>query len=412
MPSEHTLTMYAKVLLQKGLNLQQHQILVINAPVEAHDFVTKVTKEAYEMGAGQVVTNWRSDDLTRLRYEYESLDKFETMPDWSRDFSLHYYRQGAAFLSLISANPNLMKGIDTAKIFAWQKARNAALKEYVDGMMASKTTWLIAAVPSITWGKFLFPEQNDYGAYNLLWEKILYTSRCTGENPLADWDAHLAELKKRREWMTNHHFVSLHYTNSRGTDLTVVLPQTHIWQGGMEETSGTTPILFNANIPTEEIYSAPQADNVNGIVYNTKPLVYNGNIIDDFSLTFKDGKVVEVHAKVGEDVLQKLVAIDEGACRLGEVALIPYHSPISLSNILFYETLFDENASCHLALGAAYPTCLEHGGDLTREEATKAGINDSMIHVDFMVGSADLSIVGTKADGTTVPVFINGDWAE
>lgn len=410
MPSEKSLHMYAKVLLQKGINIQKDQILVVSAPVDANYFVTILTEEAYLEGAGQVVINWRCDETTRLRYEHESLDKFESVPDWSRDFSLHYYRQGAAFLSLISANPYLMQGIDTAKIFAWQKARNAALKEYVDGMMASKTTWLVAAVPSVTWGKLLFPDQMNSTAYNLLWDRILTASRCTGENPLADWDAHLATLKDRREWMTNHHFTSLHYTNSLGTDLTIGLPQTHIWQGGAEETA--SHILFNANIPTEEVYSAPQADNVNGVVYNTRPLVYNGNIIDGFHLVFKDGKVVEAHAETGNEVLQKLIAIDDGACRLGEVALIPYESPISLSNVLFYETLFDENASCHLALGAAYPTCLENGGDLSRDEATAAGINDSMIHVDFMVGSKDLNIVGTQADGTQVPVFTNGNWAE
>lgn len=410
MPSEHSVDIYAKVLIQKGLNLQQDQILVVNAPVDANYFVEMVTREAYAAGAAQVVVNWRSDEITRLRYEHESLDKFETMPDWSRDFSLHYYRQGAAFLSLISANPYLMQGIDTAKIFAWQKARNKALKEYVDGMMASKTTWLVAAVPSITWGKLLFPDQMNSTAYNLLWQQILAASRCTGADPLADWDAHLANLKTRREWLTKHHFTSLHYTNSLGTDLTVGLPKTHIWQGGMEETA--SHILFNANIPTEEVYSAPQADRVDGIVYNTRPLVYNGNIIDGFHLVFKDGKVVEAKAETGNDVLQKLITIDDGACRLGEVALIPYESPISLSGTLFYETLFDENASCHLALGAAYPTCLAGGGDLSRDEATAAGINDSMIHVDFMVGSKDLHIVGTQADGTQVPVFIDGNWAE
>lgn len=410
MPSEQALRMYAQVLLQKGIHIQKDQILVVSTPVEAHDFASVLAKEAYLLGASQVVLNWRSDAATRLRYEYESLDKFQTVPDWSRDFSLHYYHQNAAFLSLISADPYLMQGIDTAKIFAWQKARNAALKEYIDGMMASKTTWLVAAVPTLKWARILYPEQDDTAAVESLWQQILTSSRCAGADPLADWDVHLANLVKRREWLTSQHFTSLHYTNSLGTDLTVGLPQHHIWQGGAEETA--THITFNANIPTEEVYSAPQADGVNGIVFNTKPLVYNGNLIDGFSLTFKDGKVIEAHAETGEAVLQKLLAIDDGACRLGEVALIPYHSPISLSNILFYETLFDENASCHLALGASYPTCLKNGGSLTREELDAAGLNDSMIHVDFMIGSPDLSITGTKADGTTVPVFLHGNWAE
>lgn len=410
MPTNEQLAVYANILLTKGLNLQKGQILVVNAPVESSAFVTILTKEAYICGASQVVCNWRCDDTARLRYEYESQEQFESFPEWRREFSLSYYRQNAAFLSLISANPYLMSGIDTKKIFAWQKAQNEALKEYIDGMMASKTTWLVAAVHSKVWASILYPQLEDDAAYNALWNQILQSSRADGADPLADWDAHLANLAARRQWMTEQHFAALHYTNSLGTDLTIRLPENHIWQGGAE--TSASGISFNANIPTEEIYTAPRADGVDGVVYSTKPLVYNGNVIDTFHLVFKDGKVVEAHAETGDDVLQKLVAIDEGAGRLGEVALIPYHSPISLSNILFYETLFDENASCHLALGASYPTCLAGGAEMTKEETEQAGLNDSMIHVDFMVGSPDLSITGIKADGSKVPIFLNGDWAE
>lgn len=410
MPSTDILTSYARILLTKGINIQKGQILVINSPVESSDFVSLLTREAYKHGASQVVLNWRCDDTARLRYEYEALEQFKTMPDWRRDFSLYYYHKGAAFLSLISANPYLMNGIDTNKIFTWQKAQNAALKEYIDGMMASKTSWLVAAVPSHVWAHILYPDKLEDEAYEALWQEILHASRTDGENAAADWDAHLANLAHRRDWMTAQHFDYLHYTNSLGTDLKIGLPQHHIWQGGTEETGNH--ILFNANIPTEEIYSAPQSNDVNGIVYNTKPLVYNGTIIDDFRLTFTDGKITDLQAKTGEDVLKKLVKIDEGASRLGEVALIPYHSPISLSNILYYETLFDENASCHLALGAAYPTCLANGSNMTEEDVKKAGINNSMIHVDFMIGSKDLCITGIKKDGATLPVFIDGDWAD
>ena len=410
LPTNEQLAVYANILLTKGLNLQKGQILVVNAPVESSAFVTILTKEAYICGASQVVCNWRCDDTARLRYEYEGQEQFESFPEWRREFSLSYYRQNAAFLSLISANPYLMSGIDTKKIFAWQKAQNEALKEYIDGMMASKTTWLVAAVPSKVWASILYPQLEDDAAYNALWNQILQSSRADGADPLADWDAHLANLAARRQWMTEQHFSALRYTNSLGTDLTIRLPEKHIWQGGAE--TSASGISFNANIPTEEIYTAPCADGVDGVVYSTKPLVYNGNVIDTFHLVFKDGKVVEAHAETGDDVLQKLVAIDEGAGRLGEVALIPYHSPISLSNILFYETLFDENASCHLALGASYPTCLAGGAEMTKEETEQAGLNDSMIHVDFMVGSPDLSITGIKADGSKVPIFLNGDWAE
>lgn len=410
MPSSEQLATYAKILITKGLNLQKGQILVVNAPVESSSFVTILAKEAYLCGAAQVVLNWRCDDTTRLRYEHESQEQFESFPEWRREFSLSYYRQNAAFLSLISANPYLMTGIDTKKIFAWQKAQNEALKDYIDGMMASKTTWLVAAVPSHTWAALLYPDLPAEKAVEALWNQILQSSRADGADPLADWDAHLSNLAQRRQWMTDQHFAKLHYQNALGTNLTISLPEGHIWQGGAEKAG--TGVLFNANIPTEEIYTAPCADGVNGIVYSTKPLVYNGNVIDKFHLVFENGAVVSASAEIGNDVLQKLITIDEGAACLGEVALIPYNSPISLSQILFYETLFDENASCHLALGASYPTCLAGGTDMTKEEIKQAGLNDSMIHVDFMVGSPDLSIVGIKADGTTVPVFTKGNWAE
>lgn len=403
------LPLYARVLLEKGINLQKDQILVINTPVESHSFASLLAEEAYKAGAAQVVFNWYCNETTRLRYQYETQDKFETVPQWRSEFNLYYYRKGAAFLSLISADPYTMEGIDRKKIFAWQKAFHQAVKEYSDGMMASRTNWLVAAVPGTVWAKLLYPELPEQEGMDKLWLQILDVSRCLGDDPLADWDKHLAELKQRREWLTAQQFTALEYTSPKGTKLTVGLPEHHIWQGGAEST--TRGFLFNANIPTEEVYSAPQADRVDGVVWSTKPLVYNGNLIENFRFTFQDGKVVDVQAEKGEDILKDLIQMDEGACRLGEVALVPYHSPISLTNRIFYETLFDENAACHLALGDSYPTCLENGPELTEEELKKAGLNDSMIHVDFMVGSPDLTITGIRKDGTRVPVFVDGDWA-
>ncbi len=403
------LPLYARVLLKKGINLQKGQILVINAPVEASPFASLLAEEAYRGGAAQVVFNWYCNATTRLRYQYETQDKFETVPQWRSEFNLYYYRKGAAFLSLISADPYSMQDIDRKKIFAWQKAFHQAVKEYSDGMMASRTNWLVAAVPSPVWAKLLYPELPEQEGLDKLWLQILDVSRCLGTNPLADWDQHLENLKQRRQWLTSQQFTALEYTSPKGTKLTVGLPEHHLWQGGAEST--TRGFLFNANIPTEEVYSAPQADRVDGVVRSTKPLVYNGNLIEDFQLTFKSGRVIAVQAAKGEAVLKDLIQMDEGACRLGEVALVPYHSPISLTSQIFYETLFDENAACHLALGDSYPTCLENGPELSDEELKKAGLNDSMIHVDFMVGSPDLNITGIKKDGTRVPVFINGDWA-
>lgn len=403
------LPLYARVLLQKGINLQKDQILVINAPVEAHSFASLLAEEAYKVGAAQVVFNWYCNATTRLRYQYETQDKFETVPGWRSEFNLYYYRKGAAFLSLISADPCSMQGIDRKKIFAWQKAFHQAVKEYSDGMMASRTNWLVAAVPSTVWAKLLYPQLPEKEGLDKLWLQILDVSRCLGNDPLADWDKHLETLKQRREWLTAQQFTALEYASGKGTKLTVGLPDHHIWQGGTEST--TRGFLFNANIPTEEVYSAPQADRVDGVVWSTKPLVYNGNLIEDFQFTFKNGKVVDVQAAKGQEILEDLIKMDEGACRLGEVALVPYHSPISLTNQIFYETLFDENAACHLALGDSYPTCLEKSPERSEEELKKAGLNDSMIHVDFMVGGPDLTITGIRKDGTRVPVFVDGDWA-
>lgn len=404
------LPLYARVLLEKGICLQPGQILVINAPVEASRFAVLLTEEAYKAGAGQVVFNWYCNAAARLRYQYETQDKFETVPAWRSEFNLYYYRKGAAFLSLISADPYAMQGIDRKKIMAWQKAFHRAVKEYSDGMMASRTNWLVTAVPSAVWARLLYPDLPEQEGQDRLWIQLLDAARCLGEDPLRDWDRHLAELKKRREWLTARQFTALEYKNSLGTRLTVGLPEHHIWQGGAEST--TRGFLFNANIPTEEVYSAPQADRVDGVVCSTRPLVYNGNLIENFRLTFKDGKVVEASAEKGEDVLKDLLKMDAGACRLGEVALIPYHSPISRMDRIFYETLLDENASCHLALGEAYPTCVENGADLSEKELAEAGLNASMVHVDFMVGSPDLDITGIRKDGTKVPVFAGGDWAE
>ncbi len=401
---------YAQVLLRKGLNIQEKQILVIHAPVEASAFVTELAGAAYDAGASQVVLNWRSDDLTRLRYIKEGLHTFQTLPDWRRDFSLYYYRQGAAFLSLVSANPRLLNGVDTNKIVAFQKASHEALKEYSDGMMASKVTWLVAAVPSLVWAKLLFPDDTEADAFHKLETAILKAARADGPHPLHDWDIHLENLKKRRTWLTAQAFTALHYTNRAGTDLTVGLPKGHIWQGGTEESAAGIP--FNANIPTEEVYSAPQYDRVDGVVCSTRPLIYRGNLIDSFRLTFKKGKVISSHAEKGDDLLTALLDTDEGARRLGEVALIPCESPVSLSNTLYYETLLDENASCHLALGKAYPTCLAGGTAMTDAELKAAGLNDSIVHADFMIGSEDLTVTGIKEDGTKVPVFINGSWAD
>ncbi len=407
--NQHTLTYYAETLLKKGLNLQKEQTLVISAPVESYEFVRLVASTAYTLGANDVVINWRDDVLTREKYLHAPLSVFSDFPNWKKEFFTEYSQKNTAFLSLIAADPYLLKGVDPEKIFTNQKVSNQALKPYYEVIMSSQRTWLVAAVASPTWAKLLFPEMEPQAAYEKLWDMITTISRADASDYAEKWEHHTKQLAAHREKMTQWQFKELHFTASNGTDLHVGLPKHHIWQGGSEKSGNG--IVFNANIPTEEIYTAPHKTKVNGIVYSSKPLIYNGNLIDGMRFVFKEGKVVEASAEVGEDILNAMLALDENGKFLGEVALVPYNSPISQSGILFYETLFDENAACHLALGKAYPTCIEQGSEMDEEALQNAGINDALIHVDFMIGTSDLSITGICEDGTQIPVFVQGNFA-
>lgn len=402
-------TYYAGALLKKGLHLQKGQTLVINSPVESYAFTRVLMKLAYTMGAEEVVINWRDDELTREKYLHSPLSIFETFPQWRKAFYTEYSEKNTAFLSLISADPYLLKGVEQKKIVTNQKISNEALKSYYEIIMASKRTWLVAAVATPTWASLLYPQMEKEQAYETLWNTIISMSRADTPDYEERWDKHIQTLAAHRNQMTDYHFTELHMTASNGTDLHIGLPADHIWQGGAEKSGNG--IVFNANIPTEEIYTAPHKYKVNGIVYSSKPLIYNGRIIDGMRLVFTDGKVTEATATEGQEVLESLLSIDENGAYLGEVALVPYHSPISESSILFYETLFDENAACHLAFGKAYPTCLQGGTEKTTEELTALGLNDALIHVDFMVGTKDMTITGIQKNGTSIPVFINGDFA-
>lgn len=404
--NQETLKKYAHTLLKYGVNLQQDQTLVISVDVENKDFAVIVTKEAYELGAKEVVLNWRCSPIARQRLLHAKESVLEKPANWIPEFYKQYIDDKAAFLSLISANPKALEGIPTDRISLQSRNLNKVLSFYHTAIMNSSVTWCVASVPTVLWANLLGYEGTDEEKIDQLWATLLKLCRIEGIEPKDTYRHHMAKLRRRCEALNKLDLKSLRYTCENGTDLLLELPEGHIWLGGEESSKDGT--IFNANIPTEEVFSAPQYNGVNGVVHSTKPLIYHGNIISDFSFTFKEGKIVEYTAKEGYEVLKELVETDEGSHYLGEVALVDHFSPISQSNQIFYETLFDENASCHLAIGASYPTCLKNSDDLSEEELKERGLNHSLTHVDFMIGHERMNIKGYTRDGQAVDIMIDG----
>ena len=400
---------YADLIVKTGINLQKGQILVIKSPVDCAYFTREIAQIAYEEGAKEVAISWRDDLFSRIRFLHAPEEVFEEYPEWEKEFYVSYSRQGAAFLIILSEDPEIMKGVNPERIIKYTRTAETAVEECRDRLMSNKIPWCAVAIPSAAWAIKVFPELSEAEAVEKLWEEILKTVRVDTEDPAAAWKKHKSNLKRSMDFLDSNSFKLLHYKNSMGTDLRVELPNGHIWIGGSEYTQGG--IEFTANMPTEEVFTLPQKSGVNGKVVSTKPLSCNGNIIDKFSMTFKDGRIVDYTAEKGYDTLKSIIETDEGSHYLGEVALVPYDSPISKSGILFYNTLFDENASCHLAIGKAYLKCIENSGNMTKEQLENAGANNSLIHVDFMIGSRDLEITGITAEGKKVPVFRNGNFA-
>ena len=408
---EELLREYARLAVRMGVNLQKGQKLVIRAEVDAAPFVRLLGEEAYAAGAPDVIVHWSDEKTTRQRYLHADDAVFDAAYPWQVQMFDLLSAEGAAFLSVLSNDPAVFAGVDPDRIRRFSIAYGNANEKFYARMMASKIAWSIVAVPSVPWAKTVFPGKSDDEATELLFDAILRTVRVReGGDAVSEWKAHCDRLTARAKKLNDYAFAALRYENSLGTRLTVELPEGHIWAGGSEKDErGTT---FIANMPTEEIFTAPKRDGVNGVVYSSKPLVLNGNLVEGIRLTLKDGRIVDACADKGEEYLRAEINIDEGAHYFGEVALVPYHSPISESGILFYDTLFDENASCHFAFGEAYPTCIKGGADLSKEELIARGINvKSNTHVDFMVGTADLSIIGITRDGKEIPVFVNGDFA-
>lgn len=400
---------YAKLCVSVGINLQSGEPLVINSPIEGADFVRLVAKNAYELGASEVHVNWNDETLSKLKFENSPMEIFENFPKWYADGLEYYAQKGAGFLSISANDPELLKDIDPKKIALSNKSSSLALKNFRNYTMNDINSWCVVSIPTISWAKRVFPEMTEDKAYEALWDAIFDATRMNFDDPINAWENHIKALVEKSTILNGKKLKSLHYTASNGTNLVVELPKGHIWvSGGGENAKGT---YFVANIPTEEVFTMPHKYGVNGVVYSTKPLNYNGKLIDDFTLTFKGGKVVDFDAKVGKEVLKDLFDIDEGAKYLGEVALVPYESPISKSNIVFKNTLFDENASCHFAFGKAYPTNMENGPDMNDGELDAHGVNNSLTHVDFMIGSKDMNIIGETENGETINIFKNGNWA-
>ena len=400
---------YAELLIRVGLNVQKGQTLVISSPVECAWFARMCAAEGYDAGCREVVMNWGDDTLSRMKYLRAEEDVFDHVPLWRRHFYNDYALEGAAYLAISASDPENLKGVDSGRIVRTQQSSGKALREFNRLQMCSGFPWCIASIPIPSWAKRVFPDVGENEAMEKLWNAIFAAVRISGDgNAVEKWRRHIGTLAQRKEKLNQLNFKFLHYTNSLGTDLTVELPEGHIWEAGDDVTlKGQT---FIANIPTEELFTSPLKTGVNGVVYASMPLVNDGNIIDKFYFVVREGKIVEARAKKGEETLKAAISVDAGASYFGEVALVPYDSPISNQKILYFNTLVDENAACHIAFGEAYP-CLRGGRQMSRDELKKRGLNDSITHVDFMVGTQDLSIVGTTHDGEEIPVFVNGNFA-
>ncbi|WP_316570110.1 aminopeptidase [Neobacillus sp. YIM B06451] len=399
---------YAELAVKVGVNVQPGQTLVINATLDAAEFIRVAAKKAYEAGAYNVVVNWNDDTVSRLKYELAPEEAFNEYPKWRAKETEELAENGAAFMSIVSSSPDLLKGVQPQRISNFQKAAGTALANYRRMIQSDKVSWTVIAVPSREWAAKVFPDAPESEQVDKLWDAIFKAVRVDSENPVQAWKQHDETLHEKVRILNDKRFKFLHY-KAPGTDLTIELPNGHLWVGaGSINEKG---FEFMANMPTEEVFTVPLKTGVNGVVSSTKPLSYGGNIIDKFSLTFQNGRIIDVKAEEGEEILKRLVETDEGSHYLGEVALVPYDSPISQSNVLFFNTLFDENASNHLAIGSAYAFCIEGGKTMNAEQLAEAGLNESITHVDFMIGSAEMDIDGITEDGKSEPVFRGGNWA-
>ena len=398
---------YARLIVRTGINVQKGQDVLVMADLDQPEFIKLVVEECYKAKARQVTVHWNYQPLEKIHVRYQSVKTLGDVPEWQKARQQHYCDTLPCRLYIISEDPDGLKGVNTAKMAKARQLSYPIIKPYIDDR-DGKQQWCIAAVPGVAWAKKMFPGLPKGKAVEKLWEAILATSRVDGD-AIGNWEKHNADLRARCDYLNGLGIRQLHYTADNGTDLTVGMIPEAMFCGGAEKSR--QGIVFNPNIPTEECFISPMKGQAEGIVYSTKPLCYEGQIIDNFSMRFENGKVVEAHAQVGEELLNTMLSMDEGASYLGECALVPQRSPICESGLLFYSTLFDENAACHLAVGAGFTDTIRDNHSKTLEECRALGINESMVHEDFMIGCDSMNIDAICADGKVVPIFRAGNWA-
>ena len=397
----------AEIAVRVGLRLSPGQEVVLTAPVEGLALVRRITAHAYKAGAALVTTLLNDDESTLQRFRYASDDSFDHASKWLYDGMAAAFGAGAARLAVVGDDPALLSAQDPAKVARANRARSIAYKPALDHIVNFNVNWSIVSCATPAWAKVVFPNAAPDEALAKLWDAIFASSRVDGPDPIAAWDRHDAALAERTKLLNGKRYAALRFRGP-GTDLTVGLADEHFWEGGA--TTAKNGVVCNANIPTEEVFTTPHRLRVNGTVRSTRPLSYQGTLIQDIAVRFEEGAIVESHARTGADVLAKVLSTDEGARHLGEVALVPQSSPISQSGILFYNTLFDENAASHIALGQAYSKCIRNGASLSQEELTRRGANSSFIHIDWMIGSGEIDVDGLDTGGTAEPVMRKGEW--
>lgn len=404
---EQKLQKFSELIVKIGVNLQPGEQLVINTPIECADFAHKLAEEGYKAGAKSVRANYLDEKLSKITFTYADSEAINDIPAWKIAERESVVDQKACYISIYSEDPELYAGIDPNKVTSYQQTANRAFKRLREASMNNEVKWCVMSVPSVAWAKKVFPDLPEKKAVEQLWKYIFKTMRLDKANPVAAWETHQNKLQKRCRYLNRQQFKCFKYKNAQGTDITVEMPENYLFFGGSENSAAGCP--FAANMPTEEVFSAPHRLGVNGKLVSALPLCHNGNLIENFWLTFKDGKVADFGAEKGYETLKGIIESDEGSCYLGEIALVGFDNPIRNLNTLFYNTLFDENASCHFALGQSY-TCVKGCEEMSKEQLLARGLNQSTEHVDFMIGTADLSITAVRKNGEEVAIFKDGNF--